>query len=133
MHSSVLLFKNSEISGRLYVFLILKSKKNTQICSLQYVFFFKFTGLAPVVTDGIQTRTGSQIQMILHISVTVHAHCVNSMYYGFFEDNENIEKHQKPVLPTATREIQIILHLPLMEMEIKVKENGSAGNASDPF
>lgn len=52
--------------------------------------------------------------MILCIFVTMHAHWVNSTCYNFFEDNEN-------VLPTATWEIQILLHLPLMEMKIKKK------------
>lgn len=31
------------------------------------------TDLISVVTDRTKTRTGSQIQMILHIPVTVHA------------------------------------------------------------
>lgn len=117
MHSSVLLFKNSEVSERLYDFLTLKSNKICKFVVSNYDFFKNLLVLLLFVTNRIQTRTGSQIQMILHIFVTVHAHWVNSMYYNLFEGNENIKKHQKPVLPTATWEIQIILHLSLMEIK----------------
>lgn len=58
--------------------------------------FFKCTDLTPVVIDRIQTRTESQIQTIPHIFITVHTHWVNCMYYNLFEDNEDVEKHQKP-------------------------------------
>lgn len=56
--------------------------------------FLKCTDLTPVFTDRIQTRTESQIQMILHIFITVHT-WVNCMHYNLFEDNEDVEKHQK--------------------------------------
>lgn len=41
--------------------------------------FFKMYILTPVVTDRIQTRTDSQIQMILPIFIRVHTHWVNCM------------------------------------------------------
>lgn len=69
--------------------------------------FLKCTDFTPVVTDRIQTRTESQIQMILHIFITVHTHWVKYMYYNLTEDNENVEKHQKPVLLTTAWEYYI--------------------------
>lgn len=105
MNSSIILFKNRELSECMYAFLILKSQKLFCKFVVSNNVFLIFVCWFPVVTDRTKTRTGSQIQMILHILVTVHAHQGNSMYYNFFEDNEKVEKYQKLVLPTATREI----------------------------
>lgn len=108
MNSSITLFKNREILECMYAFLILKSQKlfcKFVVSNNVFLINLFITDLTSVVTDRTKTRTGSQIQMILHIPVTVHARQVNSMYYNFFADNEKVEKYRKLVLPTATREI----------------------------
>lgn len=94
------------------------------------LFFFKicissFTDLAPTVRDGTKSRTGSQIQTMLCILIAAHSYYANATYHNLFEETENGEKCQKPVLPIATWEIVVVVIVTLIGVVVTFTINGN--------